>query len=294
MLSSLCTSACNSSLTNLHSQVVSACGSTSFAFGYSGNLTFAQIVEIRQFKYGLTCLQDSSSGAYCLNVEQTWNISALVAANTVQWPNNTYKLYPDFVDDDDGGPAQVFANGTSLPLSWIQPSIQWANANFQNNASVQGNLAGPDYYVTRNQTYSNYGYLLPCIKQNQGSLRRADLRHSWPYALNYDEYPNQIQCSSCFLQKFQYGITSAWGNVYECVLCCLCFASVQHRLIITVQRDNFANMVEYSAELQYDSESYAGKQSHWSSCVSILQTGTKRCRPWLMSAAARVIHHHHT
>ena len=156
-------------------------------------MSFAQIVELRQFKYDIACMQDTSSKQYCLDVERAWDISALVASNTVKWPNNTYKIYPDFSNNE--GLDYVFPNGTSLPLEWIAPSTQFNGPDQQNNATVQGNLAGPDWYYDRSGvTYSNHGYHL---------------------ALNWDEYPTQIQCSSCFLQKFEYGITSPWGNIWD-------------------------------------------------------------------------------
>jgi len=35
--------------------------------------------------------------------------------------------------------------------------------------------------------------------------------------LEYDEYPLEIQCSSCFLQRFKLGFMSRWGETYKSV-----------------------------------------------------------------------------
>nr|POE65198.1 lysm domain-containing protein [Quercus suber] len=95
------------------------------------------------------------------------------------------------------GAPLTFTNGTSLPMDWITPGYSASGPNGQNAATAQGNIAGQDWYLDRTgSTYSNYG---------------------WPYPLNFDEYPIQIQCSSCFLQKLSFGIASMYGNTYESV-----------------------------------------------------------------------------
>jgi hypothetical protein len=33
--------------------------------------------------------------------------------------------------------------------------------------------------------------------------------------LEYDEYLTEIQCSSCFLNRFKLGFMSRWGEVYN-------------------------------------------------------------------------------
>lgn len=58
-----------------------------------------------------------------------------------------------------------------------------------------------------------------------------DTNYGWPAALEFDEYPTQIQCAPCFVyvhpkphvlamadsssDKFIYGLSSIWGDVYE-------------------------------------------------------------------------------
>lgn len=146
MLSTLCTPECSKSLTILSSRVSHQCANASFAFGYGDNLTFVDVVSVRQYKYELTCLQDASSKEFCLNVEDSWDISAM---SHPQWPRHTAKVYPD----PSSGNTTIFFNST--------PSINFTTANDQNQAAHQANLAGPDYFINRTQQYSNYGLVDP-------------------------------------------------------------------------------------------------------------------------------------
>lgn len=101
----------------------------------------------------------------------SWNITELVLEDEATWPDNTYKCYFDaqssswdYVQD---------RNGTCLdPFDF----------SFGNASTSSGNTAKAalDYYVERSEPIDddNYGWFLP---------------------LEFDEYPLEIQCSSCFL-----------------------------------------------------------------------------------------------
>jgi LysM repeat protein len=42
-----------------------------------------------------------------------------------------------------------------------------------------------------------------------------DTNYGWPEVLEFDEYPLEIQCSPCFIDKFKYGLSSKWGDVFD-------------------------------------------------------------------------------
>jgi len=64
----LCTSVCQSSLSTLLTNVQQGCGSQSYPFN-GGLMTWVEQVEYFQYKYGLVCMQDTSSKSFCLDEE---------------------------------------------------------------------------------------------------------------------------------------------------------------------------------------------------------------------------------
>lgn len=67
-LEQLCTSECESSLSNLGNAVGTNCGSEYFNFG-GQNMTYTQLVDFIQYKYGLICLADDTTGEFCSDIE---------------------------------------------------------------------------------------------------------------------------------------------------------------------------------------------------------------------------------
>jgi len=44
---------------------------------------------------------------------------------------------------------------------------------------------------------------------------RSQANFGWPEALESDEYPLEIQCSKCFVDRFVLGYSSVYGSSYE-------------------------------------------------------------------------------
>jgi hypothetical protein len=64
----MCTTGCKSSLAQLKTAITSGCGTAAFNFN-SASMTFVDIVDLIQYKYGQVCLADASSGQYCSDIE---------------------------------------------------------------------------------------------------------------------------------------------------------------------------------------------------------------------------------
>lgn len=67
-------------------------------------------------------------------------------------------------------------------------------------------------------TFSDYGLNLSVMLGQdfyQDGISMDYQGHGWPTALDYDEYPLEIQCSECFLAQYRLGIESQWGEVYD-------------------------------------------------------------------------------
>lgn len=186
-LTSLCTPSCLSSLRTLESAVASTCGSYSFAFN-NAETTAVQVVDLFIYKYNMSCLADIPTGQFCLVEEQTWNITQLNNSGKATWPTHTNKTYPNWYWNNDGSPLYD-VDGTLLQDIWEElPAFQHLDA-------LALSPTGQDLYSGQaSPDYSNYG---------------------WPVRLEYDEYPLQIQCTSCFVNQFLLGIESQWGEVYE-------------------------------------------------------------------------------
>lgn len=110
--------------------------------------------------------------ALWLKNKYSWNIAQMETAGQATWPANTTKCYYDVnsngpyeVVDEDGNCFYPFDDDEPLDLS-------------QYNAPSE--MAAMDYFVERG----------PPV---------ADDNYGWPEPLDADEYPLEIQCSSCFL-----------------------------------------------------------------------------------------------
>ncbi|KAF8859499.1 hypothetical protein BDZ45DRAFT_358156 [Acephala macrosclerotiorum] len=221
-MASMCTSDCTSSLAELATAVEEGCGNITMMIDTQA-VTFSSWVDHIQYKFGLICLADANSGDFCLDVEKTWNITEMVLDNTATWPNNTYKCYFDAQADtwdyvQDG-------NGTC----YSPFEFEWSNATDGGGLSQ---LAALDYYMERGD---------PIDDDNYG----------WPLPLEFDEYPLEIQCSSCFLQTFKYGLENKWGDIWDNITAQI-WANVVSNCdldsTITPAND-FSNALEYGVDM---------------------------------------------
>lgn len=186
-LTALCSTSCKTSLSTLASSVSSACGDYEFDFN-GAYLSTVQVVDLYTYKYDMFCLSDSSTGDFCLMVEATWDITALDNSGAATWPIYTNKTFPDWVNSDDGTPAQD-VDGTYIDNSNEMPTFNDVLSDLETD------WAASDYYFDG-------------IDANWTG-------HGWPEMLEYDEYPLEIQCSDCFLAQYKLGLESQWGEIYE-------------------------------------------------------------------------------
>ncbi|KAI8940611.1 hypothetical protein NX059_001883 [Plenodomus lindquistii] len=185
-LDQLCASACSDSLTTLFDAVNSQCQNQQFNMG-GQNMTFANLTSFVSYKYGMICMVEDETNEYCADVEESWNITTLVAQNRATWPQHTKKCYMDaenfhweYLTDGEGNCTDPFEN-------------IWPNAS---EVIKPGQKAAMDYYMEVPD---------PIDDDNYG----------WPYPLEYDEYPLEMQCSSCFQKMFEYGHSSIWGDPWD-------------------------------------------------------------------------------
>ena len=184
-LTAVCTPSCLSSLQSLLSAVGSACAGHEIPFSGT-TLAASDIVELYLYKYQLSCLTETSSGSFCLMVEETWDVGALESSGNATWPEHTNVTFPDFTESTVGTPA-TDTDGTLIDNS--DPYLNFTDLG------LELPWIGQDYYQT-------------------GTV--ADwIGHGWPEPLEYDEYPLEIQCSDCFLSQYKIGVESKWGEVYE-------------------------------------------------------------------------------
>ncbi|KAH8680170.1 hypothetical protein BGZ61DRAFT_65432 [Ilyonectria robusta] len=183
-LEALCTSPCSTSLTSLESAAAAACGTSDLEF--NGNyISVVQILDLYRYKYNALCLKNAE-GEFCLMVEETWDVGQLHTAGKVTWPAHTKKAYPNWVDNEDGSPT-LDEDGELLDDSADR-------LNFQHFGQDLG-WSATDYYME--------------------GLSLDWIGHGWNEALEYDEYPLEIQCSECFLAQHRHGIESNWGEMFE-------------------------------------------------------------------------------
>ncbi|KAJ8611838.1 hypothetical protein MRB53_037751 [Persea americana] len=207
--SGICDSVC-ASLATLLTNVTSGCGAESYPFN-GHNMSWVQQVEYFQYKHGLLCLKDQESSDFCYDVEARFvNVHCAVlsargleadtevAGISVLWlpmgrPNSTTKCYLDI------GESQPFyitdENDICLGASLFESSM-YIDISSQ---PIVNQMAALDYYYER-------------------TAMIADDNYGWPEALEYDEYLLEIQCSSCWIDKFIYGYTSDWGDDWETVI----------------------------------------------------------------------------
>jgi hypothetical protein len=186
-LSALCTDSCERSLLELKDSVSATCGDydTDFNGAY---ISAVEVVDLSTYEYTMSCLADSSDD-FCLLVEETWDVDSLNASGRATWPTNVEKLYPDFSDGNWNGSPAEDVDGNLLDQS--DDPISWpASAS-----DLDLKDAGEDYFLD------------PISPNWRG--------HGYDSALEYDEYPLEIQCSTCFLAQYRHGIESKWGEVYE-------------------------------------------------------------------------------
>lgn len=184
-LTTLCKPSCLSSLLALDSAVSSACGEHDDIEFNGGFLSAVQIVDLFTYKYNMSCLADKN-GSFCLVVEETWDIGSLNSSGSATWPRFTNKTYPDFDYSPDGTPQEDMDGNYVDNFEPLSKFVDYG---------VPLDLSGQDYY--------------------QDGLNLSYIGHGWPEALEYDEYPIEIQCSECFLAQYRLGIESQWGEVYE-------------------------------------------------------------------------------
>lgn len=152
-------------------------------------MSYPQVIDLFQHKWGLTCLEDADSGDFCSDIEDTWNITTMVASDTATWPTQTNKTF--YVFDEHGWEPYTDENGTLA--NPYDDNIWYPAASV---GILTDRMAGLDYWMERHEPTddSNYG---------------------WSKPLDADEYPLEIQCSSCFLQRYIYGMESTWGTVWD-------------------------------------------------------------------------------
>ncbi|KAL3489583.1 hypothetical protein BJX62DRAFT_238980 [Aspergillus germanicus] len=140
-----------------------------------------------QYKYDLICLADEETGDFCLDVESSWNITTINLAQEATWPTHTDKCYFHVANGHWG--YQIDVNGTCLDI------FDFSFADASDEAGIP-NMAAADFFITKPD---------PIDDDNYG----------WPEPLEFDEYPLEIQCSSCFLKTFRYGLENARGDVWD-------------------------------------------------------------------------------
>ncbi|KAF7884808.1 hypothetical protein EAF00_010626 [Botryotinia globosa] len=182
----LCTAACRTGLAALHSVSQTACPGDTFSID-GNSMSLHDLVDLIDYKWGLICLTDISTKEYCLDVEDSWNITTMVANNVATWPVNPQKCY---LDSTQG----VWEHLTDENGTCTEPD--WEELDSVFDTSGRDDMSAMDYYVNAAD---------PIDDDNYG----------WISALDFDEYPLEIQCSSCFLQKFKAGYESAWGNTWD-------------------------------------------------------------------------------
>ncbi|RMZ76860.1 hypothetical protein DV738_g4695, partial [Chaetothyriales sp. CBS 135597] len=189
-LDQLCTSSCESSLSQLFASVDSECGDQFFPID-GRNMTYGDLIDYYHYKHGLVCLRDHSTGQFCADVEDSWDIQVLQDSGAATWPQHTTKVYPRTTDPD--WPDLVDENGTAIdpfedsPYRYAQPPssiIPGGGDAFQDYLHIEGPVVDD----------TNYG---------------------WAEALEFDEFPLEIQCSPCFIDKFKYGLSSRWGDAFD-------------------------------------------------------------------------------
>ncbi|KAF7872589.1 hypothetical protein EAF04_003509 [Stromatinia cepivora] len=185
-LTSLCTASCQTGLASLTSLSETACADDTFSID-SNVMSLHELVDMIEYKWGLICLQDETTDEFCLDVEDSWNITTMVALDGATWPKNTQKCYL-------GSSEGYWEHYTGDNDTCIEP--EWTTLESVFETSGRDQMSAMDYYTDAPD---------PIDDDNYG----------WPEVLDFDEYPLEIQCSSCFLQRFKVGYESTWGNSWD-------------------------------------------------------------------------------
>jgi hypothetical protein len=130
----------------------------------------------------------------------------MVSQGKATWPSNTSKCYFDYTDNYTD-PVLDVNNLCFNPSDYTGP------VNASQYPQPPG-MAATDFFANRAATIDDGNY-------------------GWSAELGADEYPLEIQCSSCFLyvdnshevtrladltrQRFIYGKTNRWGSIWEYV-----------------------------------------------------------------------------
>jgi hypothetical protein len=169
----------------LKQKVVSSCNTLSFNVG-SSPFNAERVIDFYQYKYNLTCL--SSGSSWCLLDQRKWFTDQ---QPKVTWPQNTNKTYPDWNYDPVNGTNARDENGTIiLPYNTVPYPVPTFNSGVKQALDYRYHGPGPAV-----------GKLKPNVTVGIG--------------LEYDEYPLEIQCSTCFLQRFKLGFMSRWGETFD-------------------------------------------------------------------------------
>ncbi|ETS76495.1 hypothetical protein PFICI_11882 [Pestalotiopsis fici W106-1] len=189
-LTSMCTSECEASLGDLADAVATACGNDLRLPMGGQSISYEEIVDLIQYKFGLVCLADESTGEFCSDVEAGWNITEMVLLEEATWPTYTNKCYYTA----NGGDWLPLVDYDNSCLNPFDHSVIYTSVD--NLVSLGGAKTAIEYYKELPD---------PIDDDNYG----------WSEPLDFDEYPLEIQCSSCFLSRFEYGLTNQWGDAWD-------------------------------------------------------------------------------
>jgi len=125
----------------------------------------------------------------------TWYVAGLLTSDKdltlhERRPNTTLKCYPEVHESE---PYWITNGNGTCYSDGLFTTDQFINVT---NQPYSGQMQSFDYYYERS-----------------GMI--ADDNYGWPVALEYDEYPLEVQCSSCWINKFVYGYNNTWGDVWE-------------------------------------------------------------------------------
>ncbi|KAH8900847.1 hypothetical protein GQ53DRAFT_815696 [Thozetella sp. PMI_491] len=187
----VCSAECEASFPNFAAAVSANCGSAQDSINFnSQNMSLSELGPFLSYKYDLLCRRDSATQDLCLFVEDAWNIAELDAQGSATWPQHTEKCY--FDPASGAWEYMVDENGTCIDIfEDTEPYVT--------DISGSGPFASLAYWST----------------QFTGAKSGTGTNWGWPTPLAFDEYPLEIQCSSCFLSRLQVGYGSRFGPAWD-------------------------------------------------------------------------------
>lgn len=194
-LSAICQPSCVADLNTLVTNLGASC--TDDTFYQDGILhSLADLGDTISDRLKIVCSTQGSPPEFCLEVEKSWDISALVIDDTAVWPSWTQKCYLRY-DSISGVNWVLDENGDCYdPTPW-------------------GDLQPP----YRSFHYGEEEFGAYDIYLNRSSEMPTDNGHGWPDFIYEDEYPLQIQCQPCFvslfLAKYEPKGSLQWDEVTE-------------------------------------------------------------------------------